>query len=326
MMIKLLGSLLTGKANTFYMRYIALKQEKWMVDKLITALFDYCFPNNTMELLRRKWDETVQGKKRVLEYARELENLAQKFKEMNKRQVVLKFWKGLNRNLRGDRVMQRVNPERDDLDTAVNEAIQCEKAHDERASILRNEKEPRSEASGSRKPKREWTRFKNRNGGTTHYKPGEASQTGNKPNKIRANVVSQTNQGSPRDKPQQGYKNNRQYTKDDKKLSRKQMDTLRAEGKCFNCREAGHEQRNCLKLQSMKPPKTAIKAGAIGFASLEKLVEMSEESDVWVGSMSIIRNDPIAEELAELEEIEFKAHRLCEEAWGEDPLWYQEET
>ena len=54
------------------------------------------------------------------------------------------------------------------------------------------------------------------------------------------------------------------------------MDTLRAEGKCFNCREAGHEQRNCPRLQSMKPPKTAIKAGVIGFTSLEKLAETSE--------------------------------------------------
>ena len=193
-------------------------------------------------------------------------------------------------------------------------------------SILRNEKEPRSEASGSHKPKREWTRFKNRSGGTAHYKPEEASRTGNKPNKIRANVVSPTNQGPPKDKPQQGYKNNKQYTKHVKKLSRKQIDMLRAEGKCFNCREAGHKQRNSPRLQSMKPPKMAIKAGAIGFTLLEKLVETSEESDVWVGSMLIIRNDPITEELAELKEIEFEAHRLCKEAWGEDPLWYQEET
>ena len=291
LMIKLLGSSLTGKANTFYMRYVALKQDKWTVDTLITALFDYCFPNNTMELLRRKWDKTVQGKKRVLEYARELENLAQKFKEMNKRQVVLKFWKGLNGNLRGDMVMQRVNPEQDDLDTVVNEAIQCEKARDERASILRNEKEPRSEASGSQKPKREWTRFKNRSRGTTHYKPGEVSWTGNKPNKIQVNVVSPTNQGPPKDKPQQGYKNNKQYTKDDKKLSRKQMGMLRAEGKCFNCREAGHEQRNCPRLQSMKPPKTAIKAGAIGFASLEKLAETVTNTIAYLKNITHLPRD-----------------------------------
>ena len=31
LMIKLLGSLLTGKANTFYMQYVALKQDKWTV-------------------------------------------------------------------------------------------------------------------------------------------------------------------------------------------------------------------------------------------------------------------------------------------------------
>ena len=98
------------------------------------------------------------------------------------------------------------------------------------------------------------------------------------------------------------------------------------EGKCFNCREAGHEQRNCPKLQSMKPPRMAIKAGAIRFALLEKLVETSEESNVWVRSMLIARNDLIMDKLAELEEIKFKAHRLCKEAWGEDPLWYQEET
>ena len=279
-----------------------------------------------MELLRKRWDETVQGKKRVLEYARGPENLAQKFKEMNKRQVVLKFWKGLNGNLRGDMVMQRVNPEQDDLDTVVNKAIQCEKACDERASILRNEKEPRSEASGSCKPKREWTRFKNRSRGIAHYKPGEAGQTGNKPYKIQANTVSPMNQGPPRDKPQQGYKNNKRYTKDDKKLSRKQMDKLRVGGKCFNCREAGHEQRNCPKLQSMKLLRTAIKTRVIRFALLEKLAEMSEESDVWVRSMSIIRDDLIMDKLVELKEIEFEAHRMCEEAWGEDPLWYQEET
>ena len=76
----------------------------------------------------------------------------------------------------------------------------------------------------------------------------------------------------------------------------------------------------------MKPPRMAIEAGAIRFASPEKLAEMSEESDVWVGSMLIVRNDPITDELVEPKEIEFKAQRLCEEAWGEDPLWYQEET
>ena len=166
----------------------------------------------------------------------------------------------------------------------------------------------------------QWTRFKNRNGGTAHYKPGEASWTGNNPNKIQANAMSPTNQGPPRDKPQQGYKN-KQYSKEDsKKLSRKQLDTLRVEEKCFNCRESGHEQRNCPKLQSMKPPRMGFKAGAIGFTLLEKLAETLEESDIWVRSMLIIRNDPIADKLAELREIEFKAHTDCVRKPGEMTL------
>ena len=63
LMIKLLGSSLTRKANTFYMQYIALKQDKWTVDMLITTLFDYCFPNNTIELLRKKWDKQFKARK-----------------------------------------------------------------------------------------------------------------------------------------------------------------------------------------------------------------------------------------------------------------------
>ena len=47
----------------------------------------------------------------------------------------------------------------------------------------------------------------------------------------------------------------------------------------------------------MKLPRMAIKAGVIGFTSLEKLAETSEESDVWVRSMSIVRNNPIMDKL-----------------------------
>ena len=42
--------------------------------------------------------------------------------------------------------------------------------------------------------------------------------------------------------------------------------------------------------------------------------------------MSIVRNDPIADELEEFGRLELEIHRRCEEAWGNDPLWYNEET
>ena len=47
---------------------------------------------------------------------------------------------------------------------------------------------------------------------------------------------------------------------------------------------------------------------------------------VYFGQVSIKEEDPITDELKEFEDVEFRVHRKCEEAWGEDPLWYNEET
>jgi len=228
----------------------------------------------------------------------------------------------------------RIDPEQDDLNTIIREAIATEKAYDE---TDRPSKKDQKEG-GSNKPKREWTRFKNRNGGTKHYKPGENESENKKSDKIRANAVSpqstpqnsgqKPSQSANQNAPKKEYKDKGKEKSDykHKNLSRSKMDALRAEGKCFNCQQQGHEQRNCPKLQSMKPPQSAIKAGTISFASMEVLASKKEKADMYVGSMSIIGFDPIGEEIREHEELEFQVHQMCEDAWGEDPLWYNEET
>ena len=126
--------------------------------------------------------------------------------------------------------------------------------------------------------------------------------------------------------PQESQKDKPKPGANYKKLSRAKMDELRAKGKCFNCKEKGHEQRNCPKLSSMKPLKTAINAGSVRFAKLEQLAEKKNRADTYVGSMSIIGRDPVMDILREVEELKLRVHRMCETAWGEDPLWYIEET
>jgi len=111
-----------------------------------------------------------------------------------------------------------------------------------------------------------------------------------------------------------------------KKLSRAKLDSLRAEGKCFNCQQTGHKQRNCLRLNSMRPPKPFIKAGAINLSKMDRMAKQSERADVYFGHISMTETDLITEELRELEELEYRVHRMCEEAWGKDPAWYNEET
>ena len=326
-MIRLLETLVTGIAKQFYMSSVARKPHKFTVARFIRKLFDYCFPDDVIERLRRRWENLTQGKKRVRDYARELENLARKFREMNERQVVLKFWNGLHGELRGDMVLLDIDPEVDGLDRIIRYASKCEKAQDQRKRYIKEDRERQPEG-GNRKPNREWTRFKTRNGGAKHYRPGNTEPERSKPDnrsenrsdnrsdRIRANSVSPQN--APKDRHRPGPSHN--------KLSRAKLDNLRAEGRCFNCHEQGHEQRNCPKLNSMKPPKSTIKTGSIRFAHLDKLAERKDRADVYIGSMSIIGSDPVLDRLNEFEELELRIHRLCEETWGEDPLWYNEET
>ena len=75
----------------------------------------------------------------------------------------------------------------------------------------------------------------------------------------------------------------------------------------------------------MRPPKPFIKAGAINLSKMDRLAEQSEKVDIYFMHISMMEIDPIMEELRELEELEFHIHRMCEEAWGEDLAWYNEE-
>ena len=331
-MIRVMSNLVTGDAERFYMKYVAKNPDNYTIDKFFKDLYDYCFPDDFNEKLRRQWDKLTQGKKRVREFSREVEDLARKFKEMSERQVVLKFWHGLHGEIRKEMVLQHIDPEEDELSDVIDCAKKCERALDNmrRQTGTRDERERQPEG-GPSKPKREWTRFKSRNGGTQHFRPREASQEPVRQEKLRANSVSP--QSSHKDKPRPGpsrsnyhNNNNTPHHNYPNKQTRSKLDTLRAEGRCFHCQEQGHEQRNCPKLSSMKPPRHAIKAGSIRFAQLDRLAEQKERADAYVGSMSVIDGDPFLEELREHEGLELRVHQMCEDAWGEDPLWYYEET
>ena len=173
----------------------------------------------------------MQGKRRVRDYTREVKDLARKFKEMNERQVVLQLWKGLNTDLRGDMVLLGIKPKKCSLNSMIKMATRCKNSLDQQKQYAKEEQKHQPEG-GNNKPKREWTRFKNRNGGNKNFKPGESESAKGSLEKIRANATS----------PQEPQKDKPKPRANHKKLSRAKMDELRAKGRCFNCREKGHEQ------------------------------------------------------------------------------------
>ncbi|KAF9641923.1 hypothetical protein BDM02DRAFT_3106262, partial [Thelephora ganbajun] len=67
----------------------------------------------------------------VHKYVRELGQLARRFKEMNERTVVLKFWSGLNSELREIMAISRAEPEVDDLDEIIIKAKRAENSLEE---------------------------------------------------------------------------------------------------------------------------------------------------------------------------------------------------
>jgi hypothetical protein len=55
------------------------------------------------------------------------------------------------------------------------------------------------------------------------------------------------------------------------KWSPEEMDRMRAEDRCFNCKETGHQSRNCAEKHQAKPPKQKISVSAARYDYLNSL-------------------------------------------------------
>ena len=213
---------------------------------------------------------------------------------MNDRSLALKFWEGLNSELREIMIMMKIDPEINDINDVVYKVEQAEKSRDER--IVERNRRTEDDKQG---PKREWTWFKNRTGGNRHYQPGERDNKAlsDESDEVQVNAMSPQSDSEPLDNPSMNKTGGCQPQSGphQKRISREQMNVLRAKGKCFNCRERGHKQWNCLELNSMKPPKPAIKAGAMSFIKMEELAEHKARADIYIGSIGIIGSNPIKE-------------------------------
>ena len=86
-------------------------------------------------------------------------------------------------------VLLRADPEVDDINSMLTEAITSRKSQDAHAN-MRNDRDRQMEGE-NQKPKQEWTRFKNCTGGNKNFKPAETEErmVQNKSDKVQANAV-----------------------------------------------------------------------------------------------------------------------------------------
>ena len=310
--LHLMVSYVSGKASDFFMDYIAGREDRWVMRTMYEALFDYCFPVNFKDKLRAQLSQAVQGKRNVRDFVREIEKLASRFPDVNERTVIQTFWNGLHQHIRIRLIEWDISPEHTPLEAIVRKAMSIENSEE----ALRREMKA-SGATGP--PDRKWGRFANRVDGPQPFRPaaesgGSGSSRGRR-EKFRANSV--TPQPSAELSQRQGHR------RQGRKLSRAKRDELRAAGKCFQCEETGHDQRNCPKLHSLRrPTASAVHVGNVEIARLGRLSRSGTAPDVRVGAMHLSSEGECDDATVDM----WRAYELCAMEWGGDDRWLDIET
>ncbi|OJT02036.1 Retrovirus-related Pol polyprotein from transposon 17.6 [Trametes pubescens] len=267
--LKLMVQFMTGEPGRFFMRHVSTRQSEWTVKRLYEALFDYCFPTDYKSRLRSRLERSTQGKSRVRDFVRDIQQLAVRFPDVTDFQLVQIFWRGLNTYIRVYLIEKGLNPEKTKLDKLVKYAIRKEEAYSEAR---------REERSFSGQiPGRSWGRFGTRTDGPEPFKPTAERREGDS-GRDRPKSTKPVPSGGKamRQEPHKTPQRAKEHTNI---LSREERDRLRAEGRCFNCRDVGHQSSNCPARKTAKAPSGAgIHVGSVNFAALEELADRAQRS------------------------------------------------
>ncbi|OSD01905.1 hypothetical protein PYCCODRAFT_1354674, partial [Trametes coccinea BRFM310] len=294
-MVKLMIQFMKGDAGRFFMRHVSTNQEEWTVKRLYGALFDYCFPTDYKTRLRSRLERSAQGRSNVRDFVRDIQQLAVRFPDVTDFQLVQIFWKGLNTHLRVYLIEKGLNPEKTKLDKLVKYAVRKEEAY---AEARREER-----ALSGKVPGRSWGRFASRSEGPEPFQPhhnrreGELSPAKEQHQRSERQAQSglkRSSHGAPKPAQRNADRSN--------KMSPEERDRLRAEGRCFSCKETGHQSSNCPARKTARaPPPTGsrIHVGAVNFARLDELAEHVKELDkdsLYAGAVSLKADPGVSEQ------------------------------
>lgn len=298
--IKLMVNFVSHLASKFYMKHVAKCQDEWTMKGIYEGTFDYCFPIDFKLKLREKLTKAAQNKKKVRDFVRDLQSLAQRFPDVTSRQLNQIFWEGLNRYIRLDLIGQGIDPETHTLEKMVKYAVRIE-----------NKEEAR---------RLEESRFQSRPQGRSWGKDSETKE--NKSTGSKNTESNSRNNRSQNNHKSDNKKDSRNSTKPQKReeLSKEQRDQLQAENKCFNCREVGHNARNCDQRKTAKAPHIHTRNAGIRFSYLDTLAELKKQANVQASVARVqIKDEPIFEQpMNVVKEVLLRVQEAFEDA--ADPL------
>lgn len=281
------------------MTHVATRRRDWTLRLIYEGLFDYCFPEDFKRQLRWKLMHATQGNRKVRDFVRELERLAERFPDVNHQHLVEIFWQGLESYLQFALLEKGLDPESSTLELLVEQAARSEKAY---AQAWKSKRD-----FSSRVPGRQWGRFAARNNATAPSgpelfgaQPRPSSSSNLRPNssqtrpsgsgsgqpRAAGNASNLRSQNNPQRHPDHHETSRRDGGRDGgrTRISRAERDQMQAEGRCFNCRNTGHEARNCPDRKTAPPP-PGLRNGSIRVGNLDHLA--AEARAVDLGSISL---------------------------------------
>ncbi|PPQ79059.1 hypothetical protein CVT24_012651 [Panaeolus cyanescens] len=291
--IEVISPFLEGKAYNFYLSHASANPESWTLPEFLDALFNHCFPPTFKSSLRNdlKWEN--QGKKKVLEFVRDLTVKLDTVGIDDEATRVNYLWFGLEPRIQSALWRRDLNPEFSSWHEVVRSAIASENADRAARSSQPNHINPNNNHNTQNRSHQN-TSLNNGNRGRDHSEPKMNQNVGNKfngglaesqptavltrPTNTQNNAGhnrgtdKRPNQNGPTPGPS-GARPSGTANTTKPRLTDEQIQQYMAQGKCFKCDTHGHLARNCPKanvVQSSrpgKPPGMAVHNMEMGYTT-----------------------------------------------------------
>ncbi|KAF7324030.1 DNA/RNA polymerase [Mycena kentingensis (nom. inval.)] len=292
-------------------------------DAVYNAVFDECFPATYKLELREKLMSAKQGNSKVRDFVRDIESLANRFRDITERHLQQIFWTGLRQHLRLHLIGEGHDPENSTLEQMAICAAREEKKKDAYELEQRLAGKPSNWAyrDSYGGPINGWN---GQNNGQNYRKTNSnwsrgRGQQSNSNNSNPHGSGAKTETAAPAKNAQNGKSEGGRKRERPPRMDKEKRDRLRAESRCFNCEEVGHESRNCPERKTAKAPKMG--ASAAKFKGAEARGTAARAANVRVSIIRVVDGQiKILESLAHGSKADQEVHlvKLFELHYGAD--------
>ncbi|KAJ8462792.1 hypothetical protein ONZ45_g17808 [Pleurotus djamor] len=246
--VRHIGSFLTGHAGQFYEMMVAPCIDEWDMNTLFTELVNFCFPSDFRESERIRLNKIYQNDDTVKMYATRLVDCMNTCGGLSKRDKIVRLWMGLRKSIRAELTREGLSMFASSWDRIMMRAEIIEVAQ----SIYGPNGE--RDLGGNRSSRKHHDRrdgggssntSENRNGGSSSGNGGRDVNSHRDGNARNSRGRQHGWGNNDRASSNAGDDDQRRLHGMDTSTNHDDMDELRAQKRCYLCKEIGHVQRNC---------------------------------------------------------------------------------